>query len=274
MYIRYFSDLHLEFSAPNNLDWNLTEEDAESFTRYNVAFPMKEDSETVLVVAGDLAQLERFDKAVIFLKSWAKRFKHVIYVLGNHEFYKFYLNINIADLREKVKDCNNISIFGNEPGSVIIDGVNFICGTLWTKVSDDDFLFVMRGLNDYHIIAYDSDRTRIISPVDTTKIHETSLLVMAESFDPSLKNVVVTHHMPSFSAVDPAYKNSYINAGFTSDLDDFILKHKPDVWIFGHTHTKYNGYVGMTRLLCNPFGYPHERNLQNGVFDTTARFYL
>ena len=67
--------------------------------------------------------------------------------------------------------------------------------------------------------------------------------------------VVVPHPLPSPACIAPVYRNDPLNPAFVSDLDAIILKHKPGLWIHGHTHHSIDARVGDTRILCNPGGY-------------------
>jgi Icc-related predicted phosphoesterase len=71
----------------------------------------------------------------------------------------------------------------------------------------------------------------------------------------SLPSVVVTHHAPSFRSISPEFAKSPLNPGFASDLEKFILKHSPEIWIHGHIHESADYQIGKTRVVCNPLGY-------------------
>jgi hypothetical protein len=38
------------------------------------------------------------------------------------------------------------------------------------------------------------------------------------------------------------------------------LEKRPRLWVHGHTHTTCDYELGSTRVACNPYGYPHERD--------------
>jgi Icc-related predicted phosphoesterase len=46
-----------------------------------------------------------------------------------------------------------------------------------------------------------------------------------------------------------------IAAAYASDLEDFIIETKPDLWIHGHVHEPFDYVIGKTRIICNPHGY-------------------
>jgi hypothetical protein len=66
--------------------------------------------------------------------------------------------------------------------------------------------------------------------------------------------VVVTHHLPSWHSVSPAYVAAPSNPAFASDLDALVPA--ADVWIHGHTHSSHDYLLGGCRVVCNPRGYP------------------
>jgi hypothetical protein len=122
-----------------------------------------------------------------------------------------------------------------------------------------------QGMNDYRAIEnYYSDTGfyHKLTPEYTYRLHNNTL----EYFQQSLASyqdqpvVVITHHAPSFQSIHERYRGDHMNAGYASDLSEFILAH-PQIkyWVHGHTHTDFDYQVGSTRVLCNPRGYyPHE----------------
>ena len=74
------------------------------------------------------------------------------------------------------------------------------------------------------------------------------------------KTVVITHHAPSILSVPEQYKNDQLSASFASEMEKFIEKTEPDLWIHGHLHTSSDYHIGSTRVICNPRGYADEPN--------------
>ena len=83
---------------------------------------------------------------------------------------------------------------------------------------------------------------------------------------PTMPTVVVSHHLPSWRSVAPAFARSVSNAAFVSDLDDLVGR--STVWIHGHTHSSHRYAVGGATLVCNPRGYP--RHLKPGTAPSAA----
>jgi predicted MPP superfamily phosphohydrolase len=282
LHIREVSDLHLEHYY--DLYDTTVGRAKEELTQ--LIPPLPTDKKTVLIVSGDLATARRAGRIVTFMKFIVPRFKHVIYVLGNHEHYYGKINESEHIIREALEDggvnMKKVTIAGNDIEKVEIKGVTFLCCTFWTDYNKGDLetsRVVSRYIVDHRAIQ-NGDGTPFTTE-DARGIHEANLagLHVELTGKDNSKTVIVTHHMPSYQAVDPQYMygdvtSRTLNAAFTSDLDEFIIEHKPAYWFFGHTHTKYEGELGRTMLVCNPLGYPNEYNVQRGVFVTDKVYSL
>jgi Icc-related predicted phosphoesterase len=76
--------------------------------------------------------------------------------------------------------------------------------------------------------------------------------------------IMITHHLPSYSLIDPKYMKSKgsigptgLNQYFASHLDD-LIKSPIKAWICGHTHTGFEKRINDVTVYCNPGGYPGE----------------
>ncbi len=78
--------------------------------------------------------------------------------------------------------------------------------------------------------------------------------------------MVVTHHSPSAQSIPRQYENDILSASYASNLDNLVRELEPDLWVHGHMHETCDYLIGKTRVVCNPRGYPDERNPQ---FDPT-----
>lgn len=72
--------------------------------------------------------------------------------------------------------------------------------------------------------------------------------------------MVVTHHAPSPRCIRPWFEGNPFNLAFAANLDDLIEQYQPPLWIHGHMHDPVDEWVGRTRILANPAGYPQENN--------------
>ncbi len=185
----------------------------------------------------------------------------VLYILGNHEYYRNTYPGLIHQLKEKASG-SNIHILENE--SVVIEGVSFHCMTLWT----DFGLFgnpqlagfeCQQKMNDYYLIRRDPSYSKLRS-IDTHTIHNESKKWLEKSLAESntKTNVVVSHHAPSIRSIALRYKDDLLSAAFASNMEDLILRYQPNLWVHGHVHDAFDYMIGNTRVVCNPLGYPHE----------------
>jgi predicted phosphodiesterase len=207
-----------------------------------------------------------------FFEQCSTNFKHVLYVMGNHEHYHGDFATSADTLRAALTEYPNIHFMDKE--SITIDDVTFIGGTLWTDMNKENpyTLYSIKGaMNDFKIIKNSSrkvtfkdeankfhEREARFCPEDTVEDHKAMLTFIDESTkDSTKKYVVVGHHSPSKASTHPRYKKEVMmNGAYSSDLSEFILD-RPQIklWTHGHTHDPYDYMIGSTRIVCNPRGY-------------------
>jgi predicted phosphodiesterase len=97
---------------------------------------------------------------------------------------------------------------------------------------------------------------RVFTPDDSISIHRRSREWLAQQLATPFEGprVVVSHHLPSWRSVAPAFLRAVSNASFASDLDE--LFGPVALWVHGHTHHSFDYRVGATRIVANPRGYP------------------
>lgn len=251
MKLHVLSDLHLEFDR--KLPWQPPQVDAD-----------------VLLLAGDI-------QVGLFMELWfAERladYKHVIYIPGNHEYYrKDITQINV----ELPEFCSDVqlraeAIFGENVGTfhipmndeVIIGNVRFLCGTLWTDFNFRDPMSMsvaQMGINDFKMITIGHGRGGF-TPRYALDFFENTVAFLEEKLAEPWegKTVVMTHHLPSRECIHPEYRgahNHHMNGAFASALDHLV--EKADVWVHGHTHKSLDFTLGKCRVVCNPRGYVDE----------------
>lgn len=237
MKLHLLSDLHIEFG-----EWDYPKTDCD-----------------VVILAGDIHTKERGVKwALEQIKD-----KPVIYVLGNHEYYKKAYPKLALQLKEM---CKGTNVHLLEQDVVQIDGINFFGCTLWT---DFELLGDPRQagahcqlvMNDYHNIKKTPSYSKLRS-LDTSRIHKECIHWLGQELDKRKgeKNIVVTHHAPSALSIPANRRDSLTSAAYASNLEDFILRHEPNAWVHGHLHNSSDYNIGSCRVLCNPKGYAGEEN--------------
>ena len=229
----------------------------------------------VCVVAGDVSV--GLSWAVAWLRDQVVPHMHCVLVAGNHEHYYTDVPWNLAAGREAAARVPGLQFLENDFWTH--RGVRFVGATIWTDFalgaeSQADVAWSMQaaahGMRDYEVIRVPRDRARPpgmagaiearFTPGDTLSMHRASRRyvsdVLALPFDGS--TVVVTHHAPHPSSLDPAYAGDALNAAFASDLTEVIERWQPDLWVHGHVHCRSDYRVGRTRIVCNPRGYGGE----------------
>jgi len=254
---RICSDLHLEFEQ-----WELPE--------------LSTDSETVLILAGDIGLATRESTYVPFIETVAARFQQVIMILGNHEFYHGSINTARYDVEHCLCHVENFILLDDEVTEV--GDVTVIGSTLWTDFNKNNpvLLEIARtSMNDYYQIRIGPNNDpyqRRLTPIETSYLHNGHKIFIFEEIrkakEQGRKVVVVTHHLPSFLSVDPQYTNSNLNGAYATELFDEIEELQPELWIHGHTHSSVDYKIIGTRVICNPRGYPVDIGL-NTEFNPT-----
>jgi Icc-related predicted phosphoesterase len=211
----------------------------------------------VVVLAGDI-HLGREGR------RWARNqfpAKPVVYVLGNHEFYRH----SLPELTETLKretDGSQIHLLENR--AVEINGYTFLGCTLWTdfRLSPDPE-GAMRAaeatMSDYSIIRF-SPEGRVLRAGDTARLHAESVAWLRNELAKcdAARTIVVTHHAPSARSEASFHANSQLNSAFASNLDSLVEQCHVPLWIHGHTHYNVDYIIGSTRVLTNQRGYPDE----------------
>jgi len=220
----------------------------------------------VVVLAGDIGKhAQGFE--------WARQHwptQEIVYVPGNHEYYRTERNQALEDMRLIAKQFG-VFLLDNE--EVRIGEVRFLGCTLWT---DFELFGLPRQagamnegemfLNDFRLIREGSE---LFTPARSIELHKESVEWLRsrldEEYDAS-KTVVVSHHLPSMRSVVERYKTSLLSACFASDLND--LMGGAALWIHGHTHDSLDYELNGTRVICNPRGYcRYDRAQENVEFD-------
>ena len=72
--------------------------------------------------------------------------------------------------------------------------------------------------------------------------------------------------LPHRRCIAPEWLHSDTNRYFVHDCSEIMRIAQPAVWCFGHTHSTLDITHEMTRMVCNPYGYPFESNNFNPHF--------
>jgi hypothetical protein len=218
-------------------------------------------------------------KLEIALNLLLKRFKEVVWVWGNHEYYGgWYEGIDIHLIENLsqglVQECDagrltiaNQQVMVKDHGSVVL-----IATTLWTdykKGMPTAEVTAQWSMQDYKFIRQQQGGGKKVVPVTFKMEHQRSLGYVEAHLrwakEESKRAVVVTHHLPTLQAVNKVFRREgdadLLNYAYASDLDHILeSEYAPTHWFCGHTHTPFNQKVGNTQVVINPAGYPGEKH--------------
>ncbi len=252
MKIQLLSDLHNEFlrNGKQNPD-------------HKWAGTIPETDADVIVLAGDIdTGTEGVDWAI---KESQRLGKNIVYVTGNHEFYRQEYN----SLKAKIKkQATGTAVHYLDCNVYIQKKVRFIGATLWTDYKTNNrtpqelaMFFVTKRVADHKVIKYKvGDTYRNFQPLDALAIHKKELHWLKKQINTPYKGktIVISHHGPHPICQHPAYPVSEISSAFHSDLSELIKHSNIDVWAFGHTHANVDKVIDNTRIISNQAGYPGE----------------
>jgi Icc-related predicted phosphoesterase len=228
---------------------------------------LEDDANTILILAGDIDHAKQLPTYIAWL---AKRFKAVIHVAGNHEYYGS--NIHSADrYMQEIDLIPNAYHLNNK--TVTIDGQHFVGTTMWTDLTGREYP-VMQAMNDYRQIRMGgSEGYRRITAMDTTRFFKRAYAFLANSI--TKDSIVITHHQP-LSPGNMRMPNPYSPVETDTDYAYYACLQKeitedwkPKAWIAGHTHSNHHieDYFG-TDLITNCVGYLGEEDYdENSLFE-------
>jgi predicted phosphohydrolase len=205
----------------------------------------------ILILAGDIFLFSKNSETIKYFDYLSENFKEIYYLPGNHEYYNSDI-IRYHKFQEKAIR-SNIRLVRDEV--VTINGINLIFSTLWSNISPKNELIIKSHLADFSYISYDGEDFR---PKHYNQLHIESKSFLEKELQNRIneKNVVITHHVPTFLNYPEQYRNSPINEAFAVEMHDFIEKYQPEAWIYGHTHSNEPEFkIGKTRLVTNQLGY-------------------
>ena len=211
------------------------------------AMPLFPGLSPTLILAGDIGDP---DEPTLYriLEMVVKKYKTVIYVPGNHEFY-------LREPKSKKTPASVLSWFQTLEKkwptfhflyrkTMVLDGVRIIGATGWTtspRETEWAYMISEEGRKDREFIEQ----------------------ALSRSKEPCL---VVTHYPPTKQVLQENFAGKITEYDYTQSLD-YMFRPPLHTWIFGHVHQIYNQEIphssslagaGIVKLLCNPFGYPQD----------------
>lgn len=227
----------------------------------------------VCVVAGDLLE-GRPDDAVRWLDACIALVMPVVYVLGNHEFHDSECDMTRArELTQRAAYYTYDRVRVLDDAAVTIGGMRFIGSTLWydLQLYGADHASMAEAWSAADRMpdsSYMLDAGHRWTPGHARRQHLQSRAWLDTELGAStLPTVVITHHAPHPRSIAAQYASDAQTPAFVSDLGELIERHRPALWVHGHTHTSFDYRVGGTRVVCNPrgMGRENERGFDPGL---------
>lgn len=252
--IQYISDTHVEFYG--------------SRSKYGFVEPRGD----ILVMAGDIccATEVEFEYYKKFVNEYVTKFKHIILIAGNHEYYSDKpsaantiqaVDKRLADFAASYK---NVHYLNNKAIKLRHQDTDYVIigSTLWTHIPKQYHSEMTRAMNDYsHICVQDKDKVRALTPLDVNAMHERSVNFIKRALARvgKARAIVITHHKPY--DLTPEEDRSAVTYAYASDQKK-LIEHAA-LWIFGHVHVASSVRIGGCRIVSNPRGYPYQRTMYN-----------
>jgi predicted phosphodiesterase len=216
--IAVMSDLHLEFD--------------ESLSFIDTLDPTGVDA---IVLAGDIASGRWLRSA---LAAFCAKYPAVLFVPGNHEHY----GVTLTELHGRIRGvrADHPNFHWLRRNEVVIDGVRFAGTTGWPH---PDVII---------------DEGRMPGNEWLPCEHEEDMRYLRGLAASRRADVIVTHVQPAWRAVAPRWVADPLTPYFCLQMDEEVAASGARLWVAGHTHDAWDGFVGETRLVLNPRGYPGE----------------
>lgn len=223
----------------------------------------------VLIIAGDLGHYNHQIRQIV---KWLRRlyFKHIICVLGNHDYYlanrimidDYETSFNrVIELRSQLNEIEGVHCLN---GNVVeIEGVRFAgCdswydGQYWLQILNPHYVHAMFHVREkWKFTMPDFHGIKGIKQFDEIwEIEKPKIEAVYQQCD-----VMITHVMP---VIHPMYVNSLHRGDketsfFCFDGEKYLEKTTAKVWVYGHTHTNQDVAVHGVRMVANQLGYRGE----------------
>jgi predicted phosphodiesterase len=205
-----------------------------------------------LILAGDIGRIDKqyhLGRLQDYLRACTSKWKAVIYVPGNHEYYKVTIEEGNRILQ---RICDETGVIFLNNTICKLDDITIVGTTLWSMIIDEGVAYQINDftyIKDNHV--YDHNRR-----------HMEALQFLQETLKEK-KCLVITHHLPTMKLAGPrrskggSYDLSLISA-YGTDILDKIPRENIVAWIYGHTHNNLQEIVEGVKFYTNQRGYKTE----------------
>lgn len=211
----------------------------------------------ILILAGDIGSFYKLKQLRDFLQKVCEKFRLVIYVPGNQEYYTVdeYKPQRMQSLLNRLYEIENTipNLVVLNQSSIVVGNV-VVCGcTLWSKpeVKLPRYLVRIAGMNTE----------------DYEQRHAADLAYVEKMIAYCRKNnkklLVVTHYCPTYAILENYKAKDRFISLYTTNLDRLLRANMVHTWVCGHIHQNFDIYMPHgTRVVGNQRGKP-----KDGIMD-------
>jgi predicted phosphodiesterase len=221
----------------------------------------------VIVCPGDIGLIIRPNQLKVYFDRMHQYGEHVIWVLGNHEFYHAEYH-KALDNAWKIAESAGVHLMDVEYGTqdLEIDGVKFWGSSLWTDLNAGDAYTMEQvgsALRDFYVTDFKTDfEDRLLATEDVLAINAKTRDTINWDAD-----VCISHHSPAL-VPNSKFALSTITYGFcNTGLDQQIADSNVKAWLYGHTHQSTEFDLNGTRVIANCVGYQTNSYNEDAGFD-------
>ena len=224
MDLQYASDLHIDHFP------------GQDFSTFLIP------SASVLLLAGDICSAWKPEYSR-FIHWCASLWRYVILISGNHEYTcersPRTMDETDAEIRRITAPYTNVKFLQNGESTVIPGtDIRVIGATLWSAVDPAVYEEVVRVKGDYkHTFTNTAMGIRTTTPMDICALHLYQKAMLHSAMASSAERVVLmVHHMPSFSFMEPSRRAERFATCYASADDDLFQHEQIAVVLCGHSH--------------------------------------
>lgn len=259
--IQIVSDLHLEFYSEKKI--------------FNFITP----SADILALLGDICCVSSdndFEIFKRFIYEILPKYKYIIMVAGNHEFYYNESKSKPPDIINTLEYCHikiknffkktstKLFYLNNSELNITVNNKNYIIlgSTLWSYIPKSCEENIEKLMSDYkYIYTYDkkNKNVRNIKVNDITKLFNKNYNYIKNQIEKNKntnnKMIILSHHKPynnknyNENGFDPAYSSNCL-----SIINNKIVT----LWAYGHCHIYDNAIINGVHFYSNCKGYPYQ----------------
>ena len=237
MKILCISDLHLASSDLLKFEISDSYTSKHGFIR-NIKDTVIATNPDLVVCTGDTVWSRKVPQISDTLRVLVPSEIPIIVTLGNHEFWEYGFEKTLKRLQRQTLDDKNI-FYLDLIGSVIMDGINFVGGTLFFDGS-------MRYRENQHVDEWDGWQDFRIPEIQTRylEFNQYYIDMIEANIKSNMPNALCTHHVPhiNLNGHEPSHYSFY--TGMKDFVHELPFNPRYDNYIIcGHTHKRVIGEV-------------------------------